>query len=161
MGKHTVISYEERKFIEKHIKAGRSYAWIAHELRRHVQSIYHEVRRAGFKYGEFDADIAQKGANIRKSRSIPNKSAPWVPTAEQMAMLEASMGKGKSKAFMRAQVGVSFKRFNCFMKKNYPHYTSLYGAGLPDLDQKIMALEMQIKIITETLKELMHDIKNN
>lgn len=160
MGSASPLSYEERKFLEKCIKEGKSYPKIALLLGRHQQTLTHEVKKSGLTQKTYDADIAQNQAHLRKNKISRIKKPPFNPSAEQLRIMELLMAEGKSKYDIRSRLGVSTRRFQKYMSENHPSYKAQYSVGLPSFENRISALEMQIEILCDTIKELHHDIKN-
>jgi Helix-turn-helix domain len=144
------IDLEERHTIERMLKEKHKISDISAHLGRHYKTISREVASCGGRLF-YDAEKSHK-MRMKKQILKPPLSIPFTPG--QLEIAKKGMKEGLPKHAIREMLGITMKRCVKFFKEHFPDYKGVYGKGMPEMNKRITALEMQIEIITEQLRKL-------
>ncbi len=152
------LSFEERELIEQKLGQEISFAKIAKQMGRSKSCISAEIRRGG-GFREYTAARAQKKTERRPysegSRPYGNKF-----TEEEVAIIRDHLAKDWSTNRIRELIGCSHLKLRIWLARQQGRSEQLelpiekkLSKGTDDLEQRIAALEQQIDIILDIIKE--------
>lgn len=158
--KATRISFEERKIIKECIDKGRTQHQIAKMLGRCQGTVCEEISRNSVN-GVYDPELAQSLCNKRKSRY----RFPPLTEEERLRVFELSdMGHGevpiskmigKTTHQVRVVLGRSPARFPQQLPLPFVPTTPSTTSTNDALADRLSIVEMQLQILTETLRDFM------
>lgn len=152
------LTLEERQKIEALLMEGRSQSFIAYQLERSKNAINCEIIRYKTNGGIFPykAEIAQE--ILQKIRKNKYDCLKRHKLEDRMQEIIELLEKGRTLSDMAKILNVSKSTIFYFMQANGLKRASNLEPSL--MEQRISALEMQIKILTKQIKEITHG-KNN
>lgn len=134
------IDFDERISIEKMIKDGLSIRQIAIALNRSATPVRHEILRCGY-IKNYNAESAHK--NVAEVKRKKNEKAKFKITEEKKNQIHEWYKEGRSLAFISSESEISLS----IVKKITNHERV-------DTHERLTALEEQIKILTDMIKEI-------
>ncbi len=154
MGARKPFSFEERQKIEEGIKNNLSHRQIAEQLNRSHKVIYIEIKTKKGSRG-YVAQEAQDQANLKNENKYTSLRKAF--SELEIQYITQRYQSGHSIDVIAKEVGSSFKLVRKKIKelsieKNYQHTIGIV--------ERVMALEEQISIIFDLLKELSNDKVN-
>jgi IS30 family transposase len=154
MGKNEPnLTYEQRKTIHIGLKQFLTYGQIAQILNRKPGTIKNEVGKRGGR-SNYDADEAEKEYQDGiKHRSEFNKT---IPSDEQVLIIKEGLAQNWSKKKICYLTKLHFQTLKKWLDENIELVRDL-NLNKTTLEDKINALQLQIDIIFEKLKEKSND----
>jgi IS30 family transposase len=147
----TELSLEDRIQIESLLKQGRKYGNIAVILDRSHSCIKQEVKRNCGREN-YNANEAHNAAMERKKAKI--KKIQKGITEKQLDTIKKGISENLSQNKIRELCGLSHWKISQYFKENKIHYVP---RNYTAFEERISALEEQINLIFELVKELMND----
>ena len=145
------ISLEERKKIEKLLKANYSYTVIGEKLGRARSCITAEVLRGGGRRG-YKALVAHDVSLKIKEQRI--KKLKRELTVEDEAMIQEMMKAKATKTAIQESLRCNHMLLTQWFIDNAPDYR---GAQKYYITERVDALEKQIEILMDLVKGLLHE----
>lgn len=151
-----LFTCEEKKKIEELLEKGYHQSEIAEFLGRHRHTVRKETRRGLDENGNYKASIS-----IERKKYKPPGS-PRIPlTLEQITRIKEGIERGYSISAIDVLAKTHKRKVMAYMKDHgYESKRSQLGALVVSKDdttfeQRIIFLEEQVKILSETLKEIL------
>jgi predicted DNA-binding protein YlxM (UPF0122 family) len=148
MGAIKDLTIEERKRIALLVSRNVSIREIARIINRSKSCVVQELKR----YKEtkiYDPVVAHQEAQNRKAHRFDNLMTPYTP--EQIRIIEKCVENNLSMSKIKEIIGTSYDKLKKYFIKNNPDYIFPVSKRLED---RISALEMQMEIIVDQLKEI-------
>ena len=151
------FTLEERRKLQQLIEKGHSRNDIAEFLGRHVKSLTKEVAACVKMHGRYDAELAHELKTKKR-----NGPSPRHLSLEQISLIKEGLERG-----LTLHATAALARTHRRKVKQYAdtHGYTVISAALsnktmsgPDavsFEQRILFLEEQVKILSETIKELL------
>jgi IS30 family transposase len=149
----TALVLSEREVIEELLKKGYTLERIASVISRSYSCVKKEIRR-NFGREKYNAKQANREAYLRHVHRIQKTEKNL--TEEQAASIKDGIGQKLSQDQISIKSGVSVYKLKKYFRENNISYMPRYMGGLND---RISALESQIEILTQLMKE--KNVKNS
>lgn len=148
MGAIKDLTLEERKRIALLVSRNVSIREIARIINRSKSCVVQELKRYK-KTKIYDPVVAHQEAQNKKAHRFDNLMIPYTP--EQIQIIEKCVENNFSMSKIKEMVGTSYDKLKKYFLKNNPDYIFPVSQGLAE---RISAIEMQIEIIVDQLKEI-------
>lgn len=148
-GKETTeLCLEDRIQIEKFLKLGYKLGSIANILGRSHAGIKLEISRNGCR-SNYKAETAHQAARSRKEAGIRSQAKNLTPS--EIEQINAMVSENKSLNAICQSVGITYHQLNKYLKRHGISTTPMHYTGF---DMRIRALESQMEIVLEKIKEI-------
>jgi hypothetical protein len=148
---------EERKKIQDLLGKGHKRNHIATFLGRHKKSLCKEVLKCVKVHGKYDAELAHEMGTSKRGGPTPRHLS-----LKQIELIREGLERGLSLHAMAALAGTSRKKVKEYAEQNG---YSIAATALErrtftakdqvSFEQRILYLEEQVKILSETIKEIL------
>lgn len=146
------LTFEDRKEIERLLEEKASTRDIATALGREHTGLLREIRRGG-GLKDYCSTRAQQTYDSSKRR----QGIKRVFTPEEELIIKTMIEANCSKRSIRERLKTCHTALHKYLEVKFPSYS---GGQYNELKEKVEALEEQIKIIFEILKENRNDSQN-
>lgn len=140
------LTLEERQKIQSMLELGYSMHKIAKELERSHSCIRLEIQRSA-KNGSYNAESAHQSFHDRNERK--KEILRGIVPEEVIEHLKTLITNGTSVHAARIELGISYQKAVRLIQEH-----KITPNECITLEQRIERLEMQVEILTETIREL-------
>ena len=142
------LRFDERQSIERLLKEKYKTGGIANILARSHSCSKQEIRKNGGK-SDYKASVAQSAYETRKEAK--NRKLEYNFSASQIEIIHDLLNQNKSASFIASQLKISMVALTGYFRRNGIKMAPRSNLGF---HSRISALEDQIKILTQLIKEL-------